>query len=213
MSEFVTFRIKFEKTGNMKYISHLDLNRLFSRALARAGVELAHSEGFNPHPKISFASALSLGMESLCEFADAKIVGLETDAGIIEKTKGKFPPGINIVEVYEPGSDFKNIDRARYHISVKPEGFGIPELEALFSEGVSVEKKPGVYINLSDYIRNIAISGEAGGYILIDAVLAANPQMYLNPENMIKAINSRFAASDYFLKKIENYDVQNNIFR
>lgn len=207
-----TFRLRFEKTAAMKYISHLDLNRLFSRSLARAQIEAAYSEGFNPHPKIAFASALSLGIESLCEFADLNIKGGRTGAEILEKTKGAFPPGINILEVYEAGSDFKNIDRARFHIFVKPEGFGPAELEELFSGTAPVEKKPGVTVDLKDYICEISVS-QKDGRLLIDAVLKTNREMFLNPENIIKAVNSKFSARDYFIRKIETYDKNNAVFR
>ncbi len=54
----------FTKTGILKYISHLDLMRLFSRALRRSQFHLKMSEGFNPHPKLSFRRALKLGVES-----------------------------------------------------------------------------------------------------------------------------------------------------
>jgi radical SAM-linked protein len=207
-----TFRIKFEKTGMIKYISHLDLNRLFSRSLVRAKIEVAHSEGYNPHPKIAFPSALSLGVESLCEFADVKITGEETAGQILEKTKGAFPSGINILEIYPPENDFKYIDRTRFHIYTKPEGFGAKELEALFAAGASVEKKPGVFIILKDYILELTVS-DGPKYILVDTVLKTSPQMFLNPENIIKAVNLKFPADDYFIKKIEAYDKENNIFR
>jgi len=54
----------FSKTGWMKYISHLDLMRLFARAMRRADLPLKITEGFNPHPKLSLKRALKLGLES-----------------------------------------------------------------------------------------------------------------------------------------------------
>ena len=210
-----TFRIKFEKTGLAKYISHLDLNRLFSRSIARAGIEIAHTEGFNPRPKIVFASAISLGMESLCEFTDIKITENLTEAEVFQKIKDIFPNGINILEVYEPKNDFKYIDRTRFHIFVKPDGFGADELKKLFEGDVFAEKKPGININLKDYILelNISISGESQEYKLINAVVKTNPEMYLNPENIIKAVNSKYIVDDYYIQKIEAYDKNNAIFR
>ena len=58
MSRYV---IKFSKEGNIRYISHLDLLRLFKRSFKRVGIKLQYSQGFNPHPKMSFAQPLSLG--------------------------------------------------------------------------------------------------------------------------------------------------------
>ena len=65
------YAIVFSKTGYIRYTSHLDLLRLFKRAFRRAGIPVAYSHGFNPHPKMSFAQPLSLGYaaeEELLEF-------------------------------------------------------------------------------------------------------------------------------------------------
>ena len=206
MINYKSYRIKFQKTGLAKYISHLDLNRLLSRALARAGVEAAHSEGFNPRPKITFASAVSLGVESLCEFVDIKTY--ETETQIFEKIKNAFPQGINILEVYEPENAFKYIDRTRYNIFLKSSGFGPGGLDKLFEGDISVEKKPGIIINLKDYICELVISEE-----MIDVVLKTNLEMFLNPENIIKAVSLKYAVDDYFIKKVEVYHKNNTVFK
>ena len=205
-------RIRFEKTGLAKYISHLDLNRLFSRSLARAGIEVAHSEGFNPRPKIVFSSAISLGMESLIEFTDIKITDDKSPEQIFDEIKRVFPDGVNILDVYEPQNDFKNIDNTRFHIYIKPNGLFVDELIKLFDGDIFSEKKSGTIINLKNYICGLIISEELSGYILIDAVLKTNQEMYLNPENIIKSIDIN-SVEDYYIKKIEIYDKDNNIFR
>lgn len=232
---YKNFRIKFEKTKTAKYISHLDVSRMFSRAVARAGIKIAHSEGFNPHPKIVFASGLSLGIESFCELVDIKVIETNniavTETEIHERLKNVFPPGINIKEVYAPESKFKDIDRTRFHIFVsitkfiKSEKYATPdELHRLFENDVIVEKKPGVNINLKDYICDITvldnlsmsdtanISGGSREYKLIDAVLKTNQEMFLNPENIIKVINSTYSVGDYIVQKIQTYDKNFNIF-
>jgi hypothetical protein len=220
-----TYRIRFEKTGVAKYISHLDLNRLFARSLARSGIDVMHSEGFNPRPKITFVSALSLGVESLCEFVEIKVgeklpptatppppstnrEALETENEVYEKIKRVFPQGINITDVYEPGNDFKNIDRTRYHIYLNSNDFGVDELTKLFEDDVIVEKKPGVNINLKDYICGLNLSDG-----LIDVVVKTNQEAFLNPENIIKGINLKYIVDDYYIKKIETYDKNNAVFR
>ncbi len=62
--------LTFSKTGNICYISHLDLMRLFYRAIKRSGIKLGYSKGFNPHPKMSFAQPLSLGYTGLNELME-----------------------------------------------------------------------------------------------------------------------------------------------
>jgi len=208
-----TFRIKFEKAGVAKYISHLDLQRVFSRSLTRSGIELMYSEGFNPRPKISFVSAISLGVESLCELADIKIAENLTETQVFEKIKNVFPQGINIREVYEPKTDFKNIDRTKYNIFITADGFAVEDFNKLFEGDIWFEKKPGTTANLKDYICEIAISGEPRENKLIQAVVKTNPELYLNPENIIKIISVKYTIDDYSIQKVEIYDKNNRIFR
>jgi radical SAM family uncharacterized protein/radical SAM-linked protein len=95
---FTRIRMKFTKTGRLRFLSHLDLMTLFQRAVARAGVPVAFSQGFNPHPKIAFGPALSVGMES-----DAEYLDIETDPfvdllGITKSLNNMVPDGIRILE-------------------------------------------------------------------------------------------------------------------
>ena len=213
-----TFRIKFEKADVAKYISHLDLNRLFARALSRAGLKIAHSEGFNPHPKIVFASTLSLGTESFCEAVDVKILGDITAEEISAKLKGTFPTGINILDIREldPNSPthrkFKEIDNARFFIFVKSSNFTMSDLEKLFSDDVHVPKKPGAMINLRDYICKIDFTEESDS-IKIDCILKTNQQQYLNPQIITKAIDTHFMTfADYTIQKVQMYDKNGEVF-
>ena len=73
--QFNEVRIFFTKTGMAKYISHLDLMRCMTRALRRAQIPLWYTEGYNPHLFMTFARPLPLGVESLCESMDIRLVG------------------------------------------------------------------------------------------------------------------------------------------
>jgi len=92
----VKIDIVFSKKGDMRFISHLDLMRLFQRAAMRSGLPITITKGFNPHPKMSFKRALKLGLES--EFEEATFY-LEDDIAAEDFTarlQGKLPDGINI---------------------------------------------------------------------------------------------------------------------
>lgn len=94
-------RIKFSKTGEMRYTSHLDLFRAWERTLRRASLPLAYSQGFKPHPRINLASALPLGFTSNCEIAD---IWLEREMPLDEIASAMdraAPPGMQISEVQE----------------------------------------------------------------------------------------------------------------
>ncbi|HSQ78004.1 MAG TPA: TIGR03936 family radical SAM-associated protein, partial [Nitrospirota bacterium] len=91
-------RMKYSKTGRVRFLSHLDLMALFQRAAARAGIPVTFSRGFNPHPKISFGPALSVGMESEAEYLDMEtdpFVDLPQITGDLNST---LPEGIRILE-------------------------------------------------------------------------------------------------------------------
>ena len=72
-------RIRFSRGEELKFISHLDIIRLWERALRRARIGLAYSEGFSPHPRISLAAPLSLGITSDAELMDVVLVGQGKD--------------------------------------------------------------------------------------------------------------------------------------
>lgn len=66
-------RIKFEKSGSMKFIGHLDIMRYFQKAVRRAGIDIAYSGGFSPHQVMSFASPLGVGITSEGEYMDIEV--------------------------------------------------------------------------------------------------------------------------------------------
>ncbi|WP_454969645.1 TIGR03936 family radical SAM-associated protein [Eubacterium sp.] len=107
-------RLRFSKTGQAKYISHLDTNRVFSRALARAKINLWYTQGFNPRPYMSFSLPLSLGVESYCENVDLRILDDLTDEEIKERMDNALPLGIRIVDVYENFMDCHDIVYSDY---------------------------------------------------------------------------------------------------
>ena len=72
--EFVLkIRIKFAKRGTLKFISHLDVMRYFQKVIKRADIDIAYSEGFNPHQIMSFAAPLGLGLNSEAEYVDIEV--------------------------------------------------------------------------------------------------------------------------------------------
>ena len=87
--------LEFAKTGAARFISHLDLQRAFSRAVRRSGLPVKLSEGFNPHYVVSFASALALGMESTCECVEMALAEpVEPETFLLGIGKA-LPPGLD----------------------------------------------------------------------------------------------------------------------
>ncbi|VBB07873.1 sam 1 link chp: radical sam-linked protein [Lucifera butyrica] len=94
-------RIRLELTKGLavRYISHLDYSRALERAFRRAKLPVAYSEGFNPHMKVAFASALAVGVTSDAEYMDVELVDKMDLAAIQECLAGQMPPGIAIKQV------------------------------------------------------------------------------------------------------------------
>ncbi|MFA6470898.1 MAG: TIGR03936 family radical SAM-associated protein, partial [Candidatus Latescibacterota bacterium] len=91
------FRMKYTKKGPIRFIGHLDLVRIFDRVMRRAGIPIAYSQGFHPHPKISFGPPLSLGMSSTAEYVDFSLSAQFEDVG---KTLAKgMMEGMEVVSV------------------------------------------------------------------------------------------------------------------
>lgn len=92
------YLIKFTKNGGVKFISHLDTLRTLHRALKRAEVPISYSKGFNPHPSISIASPLSLGISSLCEYADLEMEEYMDEKELTDRLNSSLPEGIKVLE-------------------------------------------------------------------------------------------------------------------
>ncbi|MBI1910984.1 MAG: TIGR03960 family B12-binding radical SAM protein [Deltaproteobacteria bacterium] len=94
-------RFRYSKTGDLRYLSHLELITTITRAIRRSGLPLRYSQGFHPMPKISFASSLPVGMESVCEYMD---IELNADGArfsaqeITERLNANLPEGIKLTE-------------------------------------------------------------------------------------------------------------------
>jgi radical SAM family uncharacterized protein/radical SAM-linked protein len=94
-------RLSFTKKGEVRFISHLELAHVFHRASKRADLPLSYSEGFHPMPRIVFATAIPVGMESRMEIVDMELEGRITSREVKEKLNQTLPQGIEILEAEE----------------------------------------------------------------------------------------------------------------
>jgi radical SAM-linked protein len=94
-------RMRFTKEGEVRFLSHLELAHLFHRASRRADLPLSYSEGFHPMPRIVFARALPVGVESQGEIVDIELEGRITPLEVMERLNQTLPPGLKIMEVKE----------------------------------------------------------------------------------------------------------------
>src|SRR5690349_4010684 len=93
------YRLRFSKTGKLRFLSHHDLMRLFERAMRRSGLPLRMTEGYNPHPILSFPTALGLGIESLDEILEFELSAWNAPAKIEAELGSQLPEGIKLIKV------------------------------------------------------------------------------------------------------------------
>ncbi|MEA4831180.1 MAG: TIGR03936 family radical SAM-associated protein [Oscillospiraceae bacterium] len=206
------YRIIFKKLGAVKYISHLDLTRVFTRALTRADIDLKHSEGFNPHPKLSFSLPLSVGTESLCErmtIITADCCNMDADE-IFRRLSEQLPKGISLVSCsVEDDNPKDDVYAAEYEIKIY--SFSSEETEklksALAMPELIVDKRTKSGVKPTD-IKSQIISAEVfeiGGTTILSAVLSADNSEYLNPEYLLsvaaKAVCRELEPGEFSIKR------------
>lgn len=116
-----SIRIKFVRGSEVKFISHLDLMKVFERTIRRSGVPIAYSQGFNPHPQMVFGLPLSVGVSSEAEYADFELVENIMPSVFMEKMNNELPDGFKITEAREKqskGNIMAAVAGAVYEISI-----------------------------------------------------------------------------------------------
>ncbi|GAA3341957.1 TIGR03936 family radical SAM-associated protein [Amorphoplanes nipponensis] len=114
-------RLRYAKRGPLRFTSHRDFARAFERALRRAAVPIAYSQGFTPHPKISYASAAPTGVGSEAEYLEIGLQAEVDPAQLIVALDAALSPGIDILEavVAREGSSLADrIDASRWLIEL-----------------------------------------------------------------------------------------------
>jgi radical SAM-linked protein len=92
-------RVKFSRNDDIKFLSHLDLMRLWERAFRRAKLPLTYSEGFSPHPKISLAAPLAVGVTSQGELMDVWLDKWISPDSFVKQVKAQLPANIDMFDV------------------------------------------------------------------------------------------------------------------
>ena len=115
-------RARITKDEPLRYISHLDYASLMQRAIRRAKVPAAYSEGFNPHMKLSFASALSVGITSDAEYMDLELMEPMAAEEIMNRFRPALPEGARLLDLRvmtgKPKALMALTDEAAYEIKV-----------------------------------------------------------------------------------------------
>lgn len=197
LAEPRTLRVRFRKVGNLQYISHLDLQRTFSRVLVRAGLPLWYTKGFNPHIKMVFGMPLPVGSESECEMLDIRIEREMSCDEVKARLNAELTDELCVLEVYPATEKFTAIAFAEYEYTVVTTGadaaLAARVEQALQGGGLTIIKKSKSgekEIDLSAHILSSEVRFE-GGVITICAKLCAAEGKYISPEALITALREK----------------------
>ena len=118
-------RIKFSKHGSMKFVGHLDIMRYFQKALRRAEIDVALTDGFSPHQKMSFALPLGLGLCSNGEYFDVQLNSYTTPENVMKRLDKQMNDEIKILSVTvledKAGKAMSMVKAADYSVVMKEE--------------------------------------------------------------------------------------------
>ena len=214
------YLLRFYKKGNMRFLSHLDLGRLFRRAIKKAEISVEYSNGFNPHEKINIVQPLSLGFESESEYFEIATKTQYGNIELMELLNSSMPEGIKFYECRETDPAFNNLSKiteaAVYSIAVYGDRNEFERLDIgsfLKQDDITIMKrdkktKKMVSKSVKNMIYSIEkVSCDEGVYCLRSVVKCASNES-LNPANLLTALY-KFNNMDFSLEKsrIDRIDI------
>lgn len=191
MSNYV---LKYSRDERVKYISHLDFIRTFHRTVRRAGLLMSFSQGFNPHPVMTIAMPLSVGVTSDSEYIK---IGFEKDYAeteVMEKLNGALPCGFEIQAVRKVEGkelDFAKLDRAVYVVELEWSGNSFDAEKFLENTELKVMKKSKSGVKEADirpYIHKFCVVSQKDNKMELEMCLSAGNSYNLKPDTVIDAM-------------------------
>lgn len=199
-------RIQFTKEEPVRYISHLDLARAFERALRRAKLPLALSEGFNPHIKVAYASALSVGVTSSSEFVDIELRETLPEDTAVTALKQQLPAGFHIVDyrmmATNPAALMKVVNMAGYTLEVplsQPVGENVlrAQLAALRQAREIIFRRTspkGVRtIDLRPLIRDLGLLEIGADWVKLALQVHITDKGSVKPQEVLQVLREQYA--------------------
>lgn len=225
----MNIRVKFKKYGSMKFVGHLDLMRYFQKAVRRAGIDICYTQGFHPHPVMSFALPLGVGMISDGEYMDIEVNSTLPTKEAVALLNSQMAEGIEVVNYVRLEEHAKKamalVTGAAYSYILRDDAQYHPNLQTL-------QKKIYAYYELQDHLlvtkttkknereldlkpliyRMESIAGRsendtasAGIYLLLSAGSTDNIKPELVLEDFYKYLGEVFDPCDYIRKRIDVY--------
>lgn len=182
-------RVRFRKQGDLRWISHRDLVRVFERLMRRAGLRLGMSEGFHPKARMTFPSALALGVEGWDEVMEFELAEPLDAAEISRRMADQAPEGLHLKEVQclQPQQRKARLRQVTYRMSVP-----LARHAALEASIRELEKQPSLWIHRSG---DRQVNSPASGLDQLDFQsgtlqfrLQGNQQGGFSPRHVLQAL-------------------------
>lgn len=206
-------RIKYTKSGTMKYIGHLDVMRYFQKATKRAGLDIAYSQGFSPHQLMSFAAPLALGVTSEGEYFDAEFNSLVSSEEFIRRYNEQMVEGMAVNDVILLSDGAKNsmsiVAGSDYLVTMKEHKDELLAVVPNLLEKETIEvlrktKKNEKVEDIKPGIFQLYVNDDK-----IYMFLAAGSEYNLKPESVLEALckeaEIEYNRFDYQVHRLETY--------
>lgn len=202
-------RIKFSKTGSLKYIGHLDVMRYFQKLMRRSDIPICYSEGYSPHQIMSFAMPLGIGDESIAEYVDIEIFESISSDKAIKRINEVSVPEIQVLSFREipEGKAYNamsSITAAGYEIKIRDDSFPefdvFDEFRKLMDQDEIIvtkqSKKSETTLDIKPFIYDYKVNEDS-----IYMLLSCGSVMNIKPELVIKAVydNNSAEFDEYFI--------------
>lgn len=189
-------RVRLSKTGTARFFSHLDLQSALERILRRADLPIAYSQGFSPHPRISFGSALATGASSEGEFIDLELSRPVNPAEFLAQANAFSPRGLRFMEAREVPAKGDSLmallDAAEYLLTLSGaaleslkeavDRFRAAEVVDVVKEGRSGPRQ----VNIRPQVYDLEVTGADQ----LRAVVQTGPNGNLKPEDLVNGLRS-----------------------
>ncbi len=201
----------FQKNKEISYTSHLDVQRTLQRAFRRANLPLAYSKGFNPHPKLSFATALATGYTSDGEWFEVELDRSIALEDFIARVNAALPDGMRIVEAFEADDSIDTLSKliraAHYELTVH---FDAPVTEEevknavqsiMGNQPVIVDKKTKSGVKPADIrpdILEATVKEVSDSSAILDVVGTLTAAGGLRAETFVRALFDRLHLNGFF---------------
>ncbi len=108
--------VRYAKRGKMRFASHRDVARAFERGVRRAGLPIAYSAGFTPHPKISYAGGAPTGVASEAEYLSLALTARQAETQVCQRLNAALPDGIDVIDVTEASTAFGHLEASQWRV-------------------------------------------------------------------------------------------------